>query len=74
MGGPGLDRLYGGPGNDVLIGGKGEDFYFGGGGNDVINSADGVAERIDCGTGRKDRAIVDRRDHTKGCEKVTRRR
>ena len=71
-GGDGNDKLSGGPGNDVLKGGKGRDSYDGGAGNDVINSADGVAELVNCGKG-KDTVKADKKDKLKGCEKIARR-
>lgn len=71
LGGDGNDHLNGGPGNDTLIGGKGKDTYIGGSGNDTINSKDGVAESVDCGPGKKDKATVDKKDRVKHCEKVT---
>ena len=72
-GGAGIDRLDGGPDADTLVGGPGRDAYLGGPGNDVIDSADGVAELVNCGAGR-DRVTVDRRDRVRQCERVTRRR
>jgi Ca2+-binding RTX toxin-like protein len=80
-GGPGNDSLYGAGGNDKLNGGLGNDKLFGGGGtnkysggagNDTINARNGKKETIDCGPGKKDTAIVDKKDRTKGCEKVKR--
>jgi hypothetical protein len=46
--------------------------YSGGPGNDTINARNGKKETVDCGSGKKDRATVDKRDKTKGCEKVKR--
>lgn len=85
-GGSGADFIYGGTGSDLIIGGVGNDVLFpyneaefegeerdrvlAGPGNDVIESRDGVAERIDCGAGR-DRVNADRRDLLRGCERVT---
>jgi Ca2+-binding RTX toxin-like protein len=71
VGGDGNDRLVGGKGDDTLIGGKGKDSYSAGPGDDSVNSADGVAETVDCGTG-KDKAKVDKNDRVKRCENVTR--
>jgi Ca2+-binding RTX toxin-like protein len=71
-GGSGNDRLYGAGGRDRLIGGKGRDRLFGGAGNDVLNARDGKRDRVDCGSGRKDVARVDRRDKVRRCEKVRR--
>ncbi len=38
------------PGGDTLFGGRG---------NDLIRVSDGETDRVDCGRGRRDRAIVD---------------
>jgi hypothetical protein len=32
-----------------------------------------VRDRVDCGAGRRDRAVVDRADDVKRCERVARR-
>lgn len=72
-GGKGNDRLDGGAGNDKLIGGKGKNRYRGGSGNDTINARNRKKETVNCGKGRKDRAVVDRKDKVKGCEKVRRK-
>jgi Ca2+-binding RTX toxin-like protein len=72
-GGKGNDRLTGGSGNDTLSPGAGHDAIDGGAGNDTINSVDGVRETVICGRGR-DTVRADRRDHLRGCEKVTRKR
>lgn len=70
-GGAGRDVIDGGPGNDVIDGGPGKDTLKGGAGNDVIRAwADGVADRIDCGAGDRDRAVVDSSDTTRRCEAV----
>src|SRR5436190_5714449 len=71
-GGKGNDRLFGGGGNDKLNGGPGTNRYSGGAGNDKINARNGKTEAIDCGTGKKDSASVDKKDKTKGCENVRR--
>jgi len=60
----GADRLRGQAGVDRLLGGSGRDrIRARGGGRDVVR----------CGRGR-DRAVVDRRDRVRGCEKVRRRK
>jgi hypothetical protein len=69
----GDDRLSGGAGNDHLTGGRGTDTLLGGSGNDVLSARDGRRDTVDCGTGRRDRAIVDQRDRVRGCERVSRR-
>lgn len=70
-GGDGNDRVEGGSGNDVIRGGAGRDSFSGGSGNDILRSADGVAEKVDCGRGR-DRIRADWTDRLKGCERVAR--
>jgi hypothetical protein len=68
----GKDSLSGGNGNDKLSGSKEVNKYSGGAGNDTINAKNGKKETIDCGTGKKDSATVDKADKVKGCEKVKR--
>ena len=72
-GGRGGDRLNGGPGKDVLTGGPGRNTYAAGAGNDTVRARNGRRETVNCGKGRRDRAVVDRRDRVRGCERVTRR-
>ena len=83
FGGAGNDRLFGAGGNDLLDGGRGNDRlsggggrnrYAGGAGNDTISATNGKRETVNCGTGRRDRATVDRNDRVRGCERVNRRR
>jgi Tol biopolymer transport system component len=71
-GGAGNDRLLGGRGKDTLTGGPGRNTYLAGASNDTVRARNGRREVINCGKGR-DRAIVDRRDRVRGCERVTRR-
>jgi hypothetical protein len=71
-GGKGNDRLFGGGGNDKLVGGPGTNTYSGGAGNDSVNARNGKKETVDCGPGKKDRATVDKKDKTKGCDTVKR--
>jgi Ca2+-binding RTX toxin-like protein len=73
-GGTGKDSLDGGTGNDRLTGGSLVNRYKGGSGNDVLNARNGRRETVDCGSGRRDRAVVDRRDRVRGCERVSRSR
>jgi Ca2+-binding RTX toxin-like protein len=80
-GGANSDRLAGGPGDDRLAGGAGRDQLEGNSGADRLVSREdrsaGEArrlDRVDCGTGRRDRAVVDRADDVKRCERVTPRR
>ena len=75
------DRLAGGLGDDLLVGGAGGDHLNGGSGADRLVSREDrsagearVVDRVDCGTGRHDRAVVDRVDDVKRCERVTPRR
>lgn len=67
----GDDRLTGGSGADTLLGGAGVNVYYAGRGNDFVNSVNGRVELVSCGSGQ-DRAVVDRRDRVRGCERVTR--
>jgi Ca2+-binding RTX toxin-like protein len=85
-GGRGDDRLRGGTGNDVMHGGASDDRLVGGAGRDLLRGASGadrlvsrerraagqarVSDRVDCGPGRPDLAVADRRDHVKRCERV----
>jgi glucoamylase len=73
-GNAGRDRMSGGAGNDRIAGNGGRNTLSGGRGNDRINSANGRRDTVKCGRGRKDRARVDRRDRTRGCERVIRTR
>ena len=72
-GGRGADRLTGGGGADRLTGGPGRNRYSAGAGNDRVNAVNHKVELVICGTGRRDRATVDRRDVVRGCEIVRRR-
>ena len=56
-----------------LAGGAGKNAYDGGAGNDTINARNRVKETVNCGSGKRDVATVDRADKTRGCEKVKRR-
>ena len=70
----GDDALSGGRGNDRLNGGRGRNTYSGGAGNDTISAANRKRETVNCGSGRRGRASVDRNDRVRGCERVSRRR
>jgi RTX calcium-binding nonapeptide repeat (4 copies) len=88
LGRSGNDVLRGGANFDVLAGGLGDDRLVGGAGRDHLGGASGadrlvsredrsageatVLDRVDCGTGRRDRAVADRRDDVKRCERVSR--
>ncbi|HEY1540449.1 MAG TPA: calcium-binding protein [Solirubrobacteraceae bacterium] len=85
----GNDRIAGGPGNDILDGGhgsdrltdsSGRDTFSGGPGNDRIDARDAtragrlIPDRVSCGSGRYDVALVDRADRVAtDCERVLRR-
>jgi Ca2+-binding RTX toxin-like protein len=71
-GGKGKDSLDGGKGNDKLTGSSDVNKYKGGSGDDSINARNGKKETVDCGSGKKDSASVDKADKVKGCEKVKR--
>ena len=90
LGGDGGDVMGGERGNDRLAGGAGNDrlgaarrttrspagpgaTYLAGPGNDVVDAANGVRETLNCGPGR-DRAVADRRDVARQCERIVRRR
>ena len=72
-GGAGMDILWGAGGGDTLKGGSGRDGLNGGGGNDTVNARDGEKDHVDCGSGMKDSATVDKIDVVKRCEKVTKK-
>jgi hypothetical protein len=57
----------------LLIGAKNKDRIAGGSGRDRIRALDRKRDFVNCGRG-KDRAVVDRADRVKGCEKVKRGR
>jgi Ca2+-binding RTX toxin-like protein len=76
-GGASRDRLFGRRGNDVLRGGAGPDDLRGGSGTDRLVSREDrsagerpKSDQVDCGTGRRDRAVADRRDDVERCERV----
>jgi Ca2+-binding RTX toxin-like protein len=70
----GNDRLLGGAGADRLVGGPGRDTLLGGIGNDRLESRDGVRDQVNCGPGKQDVAIVDRKDVVaRDCETIRRR-
>jgi Ca2+-binding RTX toxin-like protein len=70
----GKDSLDGGAGNDKLDGGRDKNSFKGGAGNDSINARNKKKDSVDCGSGKKDKATVDRSDKVKRCEKVTRKK
>jgi Ca2+-binding RTX toxin-like protein len=68
----GADRMFGNSGRDRLDGGAGRDRLRGGSGDDRLVARDGFRDVVDCGSGRADRATVDRLDRVRGCERVAR--
>lgn len=68
----GADCLLGAGGNDTITGGPGTDRLSGGAGNDRVNARDESKDKVMCGPGSKDVAVVDKGDVVKGCEKVSR--
>jgi peptidoglycan/xylan/chitin deacetylase (PgdA/CDA1 family) len=65
------DSLFGLKGRDILTGRRGADRLVGGPGNDRIRARDGAVDRVRCGGGSADVAIVDSDDRVSGnCEKV----
>ena len=73
-GGAGDDRMSGGAGNDRITGNAGGNRLSGGAGNDRINSVNRRRDTVNCGRGGGDIARIDRRDRTRGCERVSRPR
>jgi hypothetical protein len=67
----GRDRVKGGGDDDKIVGGKGRDKLKGGPGKDKLKARGGGRDLVRCGKG-KDKAVVDRRDKVRGCEKVRR--
>jgi Ca2+-binding RTX toxin-like protein len=65
----GFDDMSGDGGADRLIPGAGADRVLGGAGPDVIKAAGGGGDNVQCGAGR-DKAVVDERDETSGCERL----
>jgi hypothetical protein len=79
-GGTGGDFLFGGTGADRLTDSSGRDSFSGAASNDRINSRDRsragrrIRDTVRCGSGRRDVALVDRRDRVaRDCERVRRR-
>jgi hypothetical protein len=71
-GGPGGDDARGGAGDDKVRGGPGIDRLKGGAGDDTMRASDKTRDVVRCGAG-EDSAVVNRRDRTRACEKVTRK-
>lgn len=55
----GADKLLGGPGDDRLRGDGGQDKLMGGAGDDLLLAKDGVVDKVNCGPGADDIAVVD---------------
>jgi Ca2+-binding RTX toxin-like protein len=72
LGSSGNDAINGGSGKDTANGGLGRDTYTMGPGNDRLNTADGVAERVNCGRGRDRVIAADQGDRLRSCERVRR--
>jgi RTX calcium-binding nonapeptide repeat (4 copies) len=68
----GKDKLVGSPRTDYIYGGPAKDRIIAGRGNDRISALDHGKDRVICGGGKRDNAIVDYRDHVKGCERGAR--
>jgi Ca2+-binding RTX toxin-like protein len=65
--------LAGGAGEDFVEGARGSDDLRGGGANDTLRARDGTRDRVACGPGLLDLAIVDAADRVlPGCELVDR--
>jgi Ca2+-binding RTX toxin-like protein len=73
LGDGGDDRIFSGSGNDEITPGYGRDRVDAGRGDDLVMARDKKRDTIDCGSGKKDVAIVDRTDRVKNCETVRRR-
>lgn len=73
--GPGRDRASGGGGDDRVAGAGGRDRVSGGNGDDVVEGGfavpDVADDAIDCGRG-DDRAIAEKRDRVRRCERIKR--
>jgi Ca2+-binding RTX toxin-like protein len=71
-GGSGHDNIKGSDDEDYIVGGRGRDYLFGGPHADVIEAADGWKDEVNCGSGDKDKASVDKVDSVSRCEFVSR--
>jgi Ca2+-binding RTX toxin-like protein len=70
-GGSGKDRVTGGKGKDRVRGGPGKDRLKGGKGKDKLLAKGGQKDRVNCGAGDGDKAIVSENDKvSRNCEKV----
>ena len=69
-GNAGNDELVGGDQNDKLAGGTGRDVLLGGNGVDRLYAVDGEVDKVDCGAGANELAVVDDIDIVVGCERI----
>jgi hypothetical protein len=67
--GDGDDVVRTGADRDFVLLGSGRDTVATGAGNDVVVANDGERDVLDCGTGDRDRAIVDAFDSVRRCDK-----
>jgi len=73
VGGTGSDRIRGMAGNDrIRAGSGGPDCLIGSSGGDRLRAVNRKRDVVSCGPGR-DRAVVDRKDRIRGCERVVTR-
>ena len=70
FGGTGNDRMLGSRFGDLIDGGGGRDLIKSGRGNDEVQVARKGRDRVNCGGGRRDKAIVDEKDRLSNCERV----
>ena len=68
----GKDKIVGSPRQDYISGGPATDRIIARRGNDRITALDRRKDRVICGGGKRDKAIVDFRDRIKGCEQGAR--
>jgi Ca2+-binding RTX toxin-like protein len=68
----GKDRLVGSHREDYISGGPGRDRIVAGGDNDRITALDSKKDRVNCGSGKTDYALVNLRDRVKSCERGSR--
>ncbi|MGH8934396.1 MAG: calcium-binding protein [Egibacteraceae bacterium] len=70
----GDDTICGNQGDDELEGNRGKDKLIGGRGDNELNARDGKKDAIVSGGPGYDICKIDRRDKTRGCEKIIRHR
>ncbi len=70
-GGRANDEVRGADGRDHVDGGHGSDYLYGGSKNDWLKAVDGERDHVSCGSGRDDKAYVDKIDRVNDdCENV----